>query len=440
MAGITSAVKMVEQYGRGPDTMLAHISPDEAALIDHLQGGRRVNPHTGLAEYGLFGKILKGVARAAAGIGGFMVGGPAGAAAATAAATKLTGGSWKDAAVGGALGGIGAGLGNMASGTGFMGTTGLGGAAANSVPLSQLGQVASQTTLPTGLAASLGGMTSGIGGLGGLGAGIGGFMAEPRGQAQGMDFTPPAPDANITYPTGAMPTREYVGPEGDLTQYGLRGGEHQFYRPRVNVPALGMAKGGAVQRYADGGRITPPADAAYWDSRGDYSPQKHASTLMADLERIGQAIQIQEGVIDPKQTADRQRSMATLPRDFLVQWQEQILQELGAAENAAGKRLTGSIGNYAKGGRASRAVVRSGISQAARMGTVRGPGDGQEDKIPAMLSDNEHVIDAGTVALAGNGSSDAGHRVIEKFKRDIRSKAGLKKPSVPPKRVRAAHA
>lgn len=345
MAGITSAVKMVEQYGRGPDTMLAHISPDEAALIDHLQGGRRINPTTGLAEYGLFGKILKGVARAAAGIGGFMVGGPAGAAAATAAATKLTGGSWKDAAVGGALGGLGAGLGNMAAGTGFMGTTGLAGAAANSVPLSQLGTVASQTVLPTGLAGSLGSMTSGIGGLGGLGAGIGGLMAGPREQAQPMDMTPPVPDANITYNPGAAPTREYVGFEGDYTKYGERGGEHQFYRPRsINVPGLSMT-------------------------------DEHPS------------------------------------RDLL---------------------------EMAKGGGVRRASMR-GMSQAARMGRIHGPGDGQSDDIPARLSQNEHVIDAGTVALAGNGSSDAGHRVIEKFKRDIRAKAGLKKPSVPPKRVRVSH-
>lgn len=65
---------------------------------------------------------------------------------------------------------------------------------------------------------------------------------------------------------------------------------------------------------------------------------------------------------------------------------------------------------------------------AADGGPINGPGDGQDDKIPALLSNNEHVIDALTVAAAGRGDSDAGHRVIEQWKRDVRKRAGLKNP------------
>jgi len=114
--GLVEAARQIGEYGRGEDKTLAHITPDEAALMDGLQGGRRVNPHTGLPEYGMFGKILKAVARVAATSVGFMYGGPAGAAAANAAATKLTGGSWKQAAIGGATAGLTAGIGNYASG------------------------------------------------------------------------------------------------------------------------------------------------------------------------------------------------------------------------------------------------------------------------------------------------------------------------------------
>ena len=119
--GLVEAARQIGEYGRGDDKTLAHITPDEAALMDNLQGGRRVNPHTGLPEYGMFGKVLKAVARVAATSIGFMYGGPMGAAAANAAATKLTGGSWKQAAIGGATAGLTAGLGNYASGVRGMG-------------------------------------------------------------------------------------------------------------------------------------------------------------------------------------------------------------------------------------------------------------------------------------------------------------------------------
>ena len=115
MMGLVQAAKEIEAQGRGPDTRLAHITPQESGLMDYMQGGRKENPVTGLPEYGLFGKLLKAVARVAATTGGFMVGGPAGAAAANAAATKLTGGSWKQAAVGGATAGLTAGIGNYMS-------------------------------------------------------------------------------------------------------------------------------------------------------------------------------------------------------------------------------------------------------------------------------------------------------------------------------------
>ncbi len=57
---------------------------------------------------------------------------------------------------------------------------------------------------------------------------------------------------------------------------------------------------------------------------------------------------------------------------------------------------------------------------------VGGPGDGREDKIPAMLSDGEYVIDAETVAMLGNGSSKAGADALDKFRVNIRKHKGRK--------------
>lgn len=55
---------------------------------------------------------------------------------------------------------------------------------------------------------------------------------------------------------------------------------------------------------------------------------------------------------------------------------------------------------------------------------VGGPGDGREDKIPAMLSDGEYVMDAETVALLGNGSNKAGAEMLDKFRVNVRKHKG----------------
>lgn len=57
---------------------------------------------------------------------------------------------------------------------------------------------------------------------------------------------------------------------------------------------------------------------------------------------------------------------------------------------------------------------------------VEGPGDGREDKIPARLSNGEYVFDAETVALLGNGSSDAGAARLDEMRRRLRAHKGKK--------------
>jgi len=52
---------------------------------------------------------------------------------------------------------------------------------------------------------------------------------------------------------------------------------------------------------------------------------------------------------------------------------------------------------------------------------VRGRGDGQSDDIPAMLADGEYVFDASTVSTLGNGSSDAGAKLLDAFRESLRN-------------------
>lgn len=67
-------------HGRFGDTMVAHISPDEARLLEAHGGSGTINPQTGLPEFFNVGHFLKKFAPIAASVLGFAIGGPAGAA------------------------------------------------------------------------------------------------------------------------------------------------------------------------------------------------------------------------------------------------------------------------------------------------------------------------------------------------------------------------
>ena len=58
--GIKALAQELQSMGRGGDTILAHINPEEAALLKRMGGSGTINPHTGLPEY----KGLKSLAKA----------------------------------------------------------------------------------------------------------------------------------------------------------------------------------------------------------------------------------------------------------------------------------------------------------------------------------------------------------------------------------------
>ena len=59
-------------------------------------------------------------------------------------------------------------------------------------------------------------------------------------------------------------------------------------------------------------------------------------------------------------------------------------------------------------------------------GQVKGIGSGQEDLIPAWLSDGEYVWSAQDVADLGDGSTDEGVRRLDKMRQMVRRRAGRK--------------
>jgi len=88
----------------------------------------------------------------------------------------------------------------------------------------------------------------------------------------------------------------------------------------------------------------------------------------------------------------------------------------------------GSVAGAMEGGQVM-AYRLGGLVQKYAMGGsahVRGPGTGRSDDIPAVLSDGEYIIDSETVALLGDGSTDAGARRLDEMRNKLRKHKGKK--------------
>jgi hypothetical protein len=205
--GIAEAARMVAKHGRNGDTMLAHITKDEAALLKKHGGVGTRNPRTGLREYGLWSDIKdgvksigKGISNAVSSVGGaikdvlsssvgrivatvalaafigpaaFGLSGAAGVAAqyglASAGITALGGGDLKDVVKAGVVGAV-TGYGGAALGPAIGGSVGVTnaagqaalGAGATGVGLSAVQGKSIQDSVKDGLAAAaVAGLTTG---------------------------------------------------------------------------------------------------------------------------------------------------------------------------------------------------------------------------------------------------------------------------------------
>ena len=58
------------------------------------------------------------------------------------------------------------------------------------------------------------------------------------------------------------------------------------------------------------------------------------------------------------------------------------------------------------------------------LGGVSGAGTGRSDEIDAKLSDGEYVLDAETVSLLGDGSTEAGIKRLDEMRENLRSHKG----------------
>jgi hypothetical protein len=177
--GLADVASYLSSQGRNGDTMLAHITPEEAQLLKDRGGSGTINPVTGLPEfkkwYKKLGNAIKSVVKSVVNVAKKVLKSPVGRILATVALAAVLGPAGVGLSMGTAAGLAGAGTSLMAGGSikdalisGAMGYIGGGGTIMGASPVSAVGSYlpGAGTALNTGLATGL--IGAGVGKLGGM--------------------------------------------------------------------------------------------------------------------------------------------------------------------------------------------------------------------------------------------------------------------------------
>ena len=550
--GLAQMARKVQAQGRDGDTILAHISPEEAALLKSRGGAGSINPVTGLPEYKFkLKKAFKAVASIAKSVAPMVVGAitlnPYLAAATGAALNAKKG--LKGMAIGALSGymatpgnalaqnigsfaskvpGISSlGLSNEVLGSTLLGAgsaavqgknpiTGalLAGTVANYAPglVDKYGSVlpegmASNMATGANMAASTGSGVKGTLAGAGSGAltnlamsGLSKLGVEPSSTSTGseayMDPNAPvnqmitgtdlqmptynpatgtyetlpsysSPTAGIDFSGGGTGTADYTLPNfdknfmanypsytGNAPTVDALGPTNSYTPSPTNVAPVDnsfsaqlAANQASLQANNPLAQIEPVTAPVGTPTAGPLTQAAVGKTAaptsgfkMADIATIGvlgsllggkTVPQAQQGIQDSALTAQQKEGMlraltnyrfdpgmTVFPSEGTPEWTT-LMDQLnrGVEQKYANPTFT----EMKKGGRSKRQPAGP-LSTMARM--VHGPGTGRSDSIDARLSDGEYVIDAETVALLGDGSTQAGAAMLDQMRKGIRQQKG----------------
>ena len=470
--------------GRNGDTMLAHISPREAAMLKQMGGSGSINPNTGYPEYSWFKKLVAvalpialdfiapGVGTA---IGASM--GLTGTAAAIAGSAIIGGGTAAltggDPLKGAILGGLGGGLGEAIGGAANsslglnLGSTGqniLGNALVGGGMGAATGQGFLKGAATGALGAYAGQQLGDLTGSAAVGAGgkqfgnmiaagydpksaiIGGGLA---GLAAGM--SKPAESSRIglkpsdavveglkmpkggDYSYSGVPEVGYGTTNYMTGQAGYKGPDNfsvDYSLTNPNAPVAPSGYGG--QDMGSGLSTTPQSPLAQLKTTApaaaSSSPFSMKNVLMGAtlLGSLGSAPpQVQQAV---RQMPAEQQEYFNRPS---VVWDWNKLQSDANANNQSlseymarsWPKITSGAYNMQPATTPPPKLAQGGaLSAVARF--AQGAGSGRADTIDAKLSDGEYVIDAETVAMLGDGSNKEGAKRLDAMRGKIRSHKG----------------
>jgi len=498
--GLAKIADDLASMGRNGDTMLAHINPMEARLLQRMGGSGTINPVTGLPEFFLkkvfnavkntvksvvnvakdvVGGVTKAIGPAGTAlllgiaapwaipaIGGALGIGAIGAGALYGGATSaLTGG---DPVKGALMGGLGGGLGgsvgssvNSGLGLGLSNSAQqvLGSSLVGGVAGAASGQGFGQGAIQGALGQVAGNALKGVAGnfSGALGSGIaqaGGQIAnsltagyDPKsaimsgglsGLANALTFSPQKTDtfSGLKKPSDLVVDSlkaPQLGSAGaaDFGSYGTDLAGKPMFTEGAGVD-YSLANPG--QNYVDlptgtgmQANISQPniniASSPSGQGFGLNDALKYGSLLATAGSLLNKPPQIQQQIA--QLPADKQEYFN---RPSIV-WDWDRLQQDAMSNNTTladyvsmnWPKITSGQYNVQQPVKLARGGALDSLSRY-----MRGGGSGRSDKIDAKLSPGEYVMDAETVALLGDGSSEEGARILDSMRSNLRKHKGKK--------------
>jgi len=384
----------IASLGRGNDTQLVHMTPNEVGAMQNFamsQGGSlTTNPHTGLPEAGFLDKMLPTLL----GVG---------------ASLLLPGvAPWM----------IGAGIGGL--------------------------QAARTGDIGAGITAGLGayggaGVTGGLASMG-ENAGLSNWQSAQNAADTAVAQSPNALSGQVAelapYTNSPVLGSQQLGnAAAGVQELGTEAGRTAF----GNTVGFGKVAAAAAPAIADAMQQKPltnnpmagsPGDQysyVYDQKTGTYGPPKITHYSAEGGEIKGMA----KGSYVPKSSSVRGGPYEDDSADMLNR--DRALQELIASLSGTNPSLEAPYTRMAQGG-----IAALGGEYAAGGKLLQGPGDGMSDSIPAVikgpkpqraaLAQGEFVIPADVVSHLGNGSTDAGAKQLYAMMDKIRhARTGNKK-------------
>ena len=252
--GLADAARHLQAQGRNGDTILAHINPQEAAMLKAMGGSGTINPNTGLPEFGFnLGKMVSGAIKSVVNTAKDIVSSPLGQIVGTIALATVLGPAGIGLSMPVAAGLAGAGTSLLAGGdlksalvSGALGYFGGGGGIGGFNPSEAI-----QGLLPAGSSAFLSKALTGgaIGTLGGL------IQGKTIGESLGQGIKGAAMSGVAAAAQGALPAST-SGPQAPAPVSDAV--------PSVNATGATGTVGTAAAPTPN--LVTPPAEAAMYDA------------------------------------------------------------------------------------------------------------------------------------------------------------------------------
>lgn len=456
--GLRNAAEQLRRKGRNGDTILAHINPEEAGILQLLGGSGRINPYTGLPEFGFFDEVKK-------------VGDKIGGAVKSTgdAVGKVVKGTFDE--LGRAANSIAEALGPVGqiAAAYFGGPIGAAVYAGFAAPgqkfdVKQAAKAGALTYGAGQLSQAMGGSTGGYDvpdGGGGFDLGYGtpsGADVSALGVDQVSALQPTSPSV-----TGAVPSPAEINAIGPSTTAGSSGvpisssgsavapptSSSVFDFSRAGAPAPVVDVSGASSSLPSAATSTASGVGSLAGELGSMALDAITPTSALDALKIASTAATAYGSIKSMQELERQKEEA---EKILREQEKRTAEDIAFAKDVLAKypmeyrRLTeeeylaqqardAEQKNMAGGGLAGLNAFKSGGEPRF----LKGGGDGMSDDIPAMisgrqkaaLSDGEFVIPADVVSHLGNGSSRAGAKKLYKMMDNIRKARTGKKRQAP---------